>query len=225
VAAAKRAGDKLRETQAASNVSLTLLDAGDLEEAAVVYRHIADVLIEIEELPTAALALGNLGFALAYLGRDDERTEVFLEGVELLRDSERDDLKMWTRIGAADCGTGTTVSPDIARQRLVEAYKLLVRTGGRESADLLIEHVAILMYVTGRYHESAVLWGSAGGMRAEVQLVRGQRQIEYYAAREASYRASIDPQIWDDAWATGRAMSFEKALAYAGQALEQQPAV
>jgi predicted ATPase/class 3 adenylate cyclase len=219
-AVAERAGDKLRETQAANNVSMLLLDAGDLEEAVSVYRRIADTLVEIGEFGAAAISIGNMAYGLAYLGRDDERTEAFLEAAKLLEGSKREDLQAFTRIGAGDCGTGTAVSPDMARQRLLEAHKLLVRTGDREGADFLLEHVAILMHVTGRHYECAMLWGSAGGMRAEWGLVRGQRQINYYAAREAGNRASIDPQTWDDGWNAGRALSFEKALTYAGQCLE-----
>jgi hypothetical protein len=70
---------------------------------------------------------------------------------------------------------------------------------------------------------AARLWGAAEALRERIAAPIPAEEIPHYQARVAGARQHLDAAAWEQAWAEGRAMSMEEAIAYALAPLAPPP--
>ena len=63
--------------------------------------------------------------------------------------------------------------------------------------------------------EGARLWGAAAALREEIGAPLPAHERRHYEEAQASARGRLDEAMWAAAWAEGRAMPLEQAVAYA----------
>ncbi len=107
-----------------------------------------------------------------------------------------------------------------AQIRLREALMLFRESGDHRGMAACQEDLASLAAAQGQAAPAARLLAT---VEAQRERKGGQRMVldhEMYERMLGSVRAQLDQATWEAAWAEGRAMSLEQAVAYA---LEEAP--
>ncbi len=107
-----------------------------------------------------------------------------------------------------------------AQMRLREALMLFRESGDHRGMTACQEDLASLAAAQGQAAPAARLLAT---VEAQRERKGGQRMVldhEMYERMLGSVRAQLDQATWEAAWAEGRAMSLEQAVAYA---LEEAP--
>ncbi len=87
--------------------------------------------------------------------------------------------------------------------------------GNRTALAHDLESLAIIAAAQGRPHRAATLFGAADALRQATQSsMTGMERAEYTQALTHA-RTQVDESEWSAAWAEGRAMALEQAVAYA----------
>ena len=89
--------------------------------------------------------------------------------------------------------------------------------GDKTDVTYCLEGLAAVAASEERLVCAVRLWGAAEALleTIEVTAVPYVPDRSLYQRQVAAARAQLDAQAWVEAWAEGRAMSFEQAVAYA----------
>ena len=89
--------------------------------------------------------------------------------------------------------------------------------GEKTNAALCLEELAAIAASDDRLVQAARLWGAAEALlkRIEVTALPYAPDRSLYQRQVAAARARLDEEMWADAWEEGRAMTIERAVAYA----------
>ena len=103
---------------------------------------------------------------------------------------------------------------------LVEGLRLSHELGNKAAVAWALEGLAEVVSRQGAVARSARLLGAANGLRQAVAVPLPPAARKRLERLLGTLRAQISEAAWTAAWAEGRAMSLEQAVAYA---LEQEP--
>jgi hypothetical protein len=78
-----------------------------------------------------------------------------------------------------------------------------------------LECLAFIAAATGQAGRAAALFGAAEALRAALGAPMTVMEHREYEQAVAQLRAQTDPAIVEAAWARGRALTMEEAVAYA----------
>ena len=105
---------------------------------------------------------------------------------------------------------------DEARRLCIGSLRNSQEVGDKESiaAELII--CAWLCFASGGQAEAAAqLLGAGEGMRETLGIALSPRQRVRHERRVAAIRGSLDQEVFAAAWARGKAMTIDEAVAYA----------
>ncbi|HET9224324.1 MAG TPA: tetratricopeptide repeat protein, partial [Roseiflexaceae bacterium] len=177
-----------------------------LQEALAVYRGLGDA-------ESTAWALCNLGRVARVQGDGAQAEALLLEGLTLLRDVRQ----LW---GVAelliDLGQAVRVQGDGARAEalLLEGLTLLRDLGGRRMVPRCLEGLAEVAAARGRPERATRLFGAAEALRETLGAPLPPVERAPYDDGVNAARAQLDAAAFAAAWAAGRALRLDQAVAY-----------
>jgi transcriptional regulator with XRE-family HTH domain len=173
---------------------------------------------ELEDSVGIAFSLASLG-TLAHAQGDDTRAAVILaECIALLRELNHRPslawcLEVWARVATAQGEYGR------AKASLTEALALFGDLGQRNGIVHALEGVAGLAAAQGDARRAARLYGGAEVLREVIRNPLAPFDRTEYDRYVAAARAQLDEAAFAAAWAEGRALLPDQAVAEAEQAL------
>jgi hypothetical protein len=103
-----------------------------------------------------------------------------------------------------------------ALERLEESGEEEYRVRSRHAAYYL-EGLSSISASEGDLERAARLWGAAEAILEKIEVISYPHAADRSLNEEqlAAARESLDERVWEEAWAEGRAMTTEEAVAYA----------
>jgi predicted ATPase/DNA-binding CsgD family transcriptional regulator len=196
---------------------LLAIERGDYHEATVLIDDAVALFRQAAEPLWTPIALNSLGF-VAYQQGDIQRAEQHIE----------ESLTVYRSIGGRwDEALAQTNLARIARDqqdytRAAELYArslvIHARFGEREGVAGNLRGLATIAGLSGRPEHAARLLGAAEGLRESIGVSVPPLGRARHERAIAAIRAVLTPEEFEAAWARGRALSLDGAIA-AGQAL------
>jgi len=192
-------------------------DAADTlnAEALALYRALGD-------RPRAAAVLNNMGSHAFLAGNYERAQELLEESLRLCRDLDDGYTLIYplVTLGQTLLERGEFTR---ARALLSEGLQAAQQRGIKDMLPDYLEEFAWLAAVQGAAEQrteehtrrSARLFGSAEAQREAIGARLVGAELAFHARHIATVRAQLDEATWQAAWAEGRAMTLEQAIAYA----------
>ena len=195
--------------------NLSFLDRirGDEEEGMVKLRRVREMATSIGDRQLAADSLWLLGNRELQRDRPKEGLPMVEEALGIYRElgnlfATADSLSglgsFYRRVGDAEAAT--------AAQR--EALEMFVEVGNPTGIAMVLEEMAMIETMEGRHERALRLAGAASALKDEIGGGAPAELMRSGESRDESSR-SLDQQAADRAWAEGREMGMDKAVAYA----------
>jgi len=218
----RASGDRSKIAPLLNNLAETAYWRGDYRQAEELYGDALAVCREIGETWGAALLLNNLG-DLAYEQGDVDRAATLLEqslGVFRELGNKRGRAFSLTSLGHIGRDRGAYRE---AAALYAEGLTLLYETGDKPNTAPCLDGIAGLAHAVGRPRQAARLHGAAAGLRAalEAPVVPGMQ--DRYERAVAAVRQSLGEDAFAAAWAEGRVLTLEQAVATAREELDRIP--
>jgi predicted ATPase len=159
-------------------------------------------------------SLNYLG-QLAYAQGDYSQAEVlFAESLALRRQlgDRRGSVAILGALGEAVLAQGEVAG---ARKLHAEALSLSRELNYQQGYSWALRGLAQTAAAVGRPEQAVRLWGAEEALREATTLPIWPEQQPDYERAIAAARAALDEETFAAAWAAGRAMSLEQAIAYA----------
>ncbi|HMA33222.1 MAG TPA: tetratricopeptide repeat protein [Chloroflexia bacterium] len=178
----------------------------------------------LEESLRLADAIGNKGirsWVLNLLGQialyqgDSARARSWLEeSLGLYRELG---LRGGISIVLGNLGAEAGYRGDYARARAlwVESLGLYQELGSALGLIYVLERFASLAIGQGQAIAAARLWGAAAAQREALGAPQPPAERALWAPHQAAAQAALAPETWAAAWAAGRALALDEAIAYA----------
>ena len=215
-------GDPSRVAPLLNNLGETAYQQGDYRRAEELYREALAVCREAGETWGIALLLNNLG-DLAYEQRDIDRA------IPLLEQSLGAFRELGDKRGRA---FSLTTLGHIGRDRgeyrqaaalYAEGLTLLHDTGDKPNLSFCLDGIAGLAHAVGRPRQAARLYGAAAAARDALGAPVAPGVRERYERAVAAVRQALGEDAGAKAWAEGRALTLEQAVAAARDELDRIP--
>ncbi|HZO90449.1 MAG TPA: tetratricopeptide repeat protein [Chthonomonadaceae bacterium] len=211
---AQSLGDAWRSANAAQNLGNLAADQGEYATAQALYEESCRLFRELGDRQGMANSLSNLGTLVQEQGDPLRARALFEEALAILRE-------LGDRRGIAVClqnlGNIAIAEGDyVTAARLhAESLTLFHDLGDKQGMAYALRAFATLAGAQGWAEQAACLLGAVEGLREGMgaPLAHNER-ADFDRDREAA-RSALDETTFSRAWAQGRAMSFEQAVAYA----------
>lgn len=203
-------------TLALAGLGLTVLYLGDYERASVLCEEGLALSRERGDPRSIAGALTNLGITVLERG-DDERAKVLCE--ESLAMRRKPEYKGAYAHTLIILGRIAMHQGDYERATACYEESLILRqeTGEKEGIATALEGLAAVAVMQRQAMSAARLYGSAESLRSILGAPLTPIDRSYYEQTVATVRAQLDEAVFMRAWAEGRAMPLEQAIAAAKQ--------
>ena len=161
-----------------------------------------------------AICLHNLGEVCHQLGKDALSLGLTEEATSLFRELG---VKQGLAVSLGNLGELTLRGGDPERaQRLYrEAICLQQELGAKGDILSILLIFAAFALQAGKPSRAVRLYAAAQALRQAIDMAFSLAQTGEYEANLASARTQLDPPAFAEAWAEGRAMTMEEAVAYA----------
>jgi predicted ATPase/class 3 adenylate cyclase len=221
---AREVGDRRTAAEALGSLGILAAHQHDVQRATVCLEESLAIARELGSSRSAARALNNLGVMAYFEGAWAEAVACFEEALTLSR-SQGD------RFRTASClmslGWVATHQRDLERALALgrEALTLFWALGNERRAAEALESLAMSAGAAGRGEQAARLLGATAARREIIGAPQSsalRRDTEH--AVEAA-RAAVGEEAWASAFAAGRALSLEEAVAEALQISPQSAAL
>jgi non-specific serine/threonine protein kinase len=208
------AGNAEVARKALTNLGRIATDQGDLERAAALYAESLALARELGDQWGSAIVLGNLGH-IALLQGDLEQAAAYLtNGLALERQvGDRNDMAVIrTNLGRVARKRGDVAqSEGLLREALAVAWEL--RDPGQ--CVLGLEALAETAGAARQGERAARLLGAAAALRETLGVPQPRSQQAEVEQAVVAARAALGEEAWAAAFASGRTLSLEQAIAEA----------
>jgi predicted ATPase/class 3 adenylate cyclase len=161
-------------------------------------------------LRAVSLLLGNLAEAYRAQGDLERARSLYLEGLELSRvqgNLTAEDV-LHFNLGQTELELGDT---EQAREHYREGLSLAVQVGNRLTRMYGLVGLAQVASVGGDCRRAACLFGAAEALREPMGAVLDDVDRDLYDRHVAATKSVLGDELFDAAWAKGRAMNLETA--------------
>lgn len=213
--AVRRAIDDTRGVAfALGNLGLVTLYQGDAGRAITLNEESLALFRQLDDTWGIAVALYDLGEVLVVAG-DHGRAAALLEENLALIEQLGDQALLGHTL--AKLGEVALVQGDLGRARRILERSLVVRrdVGDKEGVAGSLERLAALVAAEGRADRAARLWGAAEVLRETINAPMAPASRAMHDQATAAARAQVGEAAFAAAWAAGRAMGLERAIALA----------
>jgi predicted ATPase/DNA-binding NarL/FixJ family response regulator len=207
--------DKLGTAYALSNAGFAALGQGQHQRAVTIIEEAVDLFLEEGEKWGAAMMLGFLAVAWRDRGDHGRAKRLAERGLALSWEvGERQAISaaLYTLATLAQAER----DHERARDLLDEGLKLSAELGNETDVARYLEGLAAVAASEGRIVRAARLWGAAEALleKIEVGVHTYVPDRSLHRSQVAAARARLDEKAFAAAWAEGRAMTSEGAIAY-----------
>jgi len=201
---------------------LITFDQGDYVEAQVLGGQALTTYRELEDTFGIANTLNNVGWLGHVLGDDERAVALLEESIALCRQLRVVDALIYplNSLGMVlvECGKYRQ-----AQELLTEGLSLARQTGNREHVMYYLEAFAWMAAPLGAAHgqpaegarRAARLFGAAEALSNSLSAPLLPDILASHTRHAATARTYLDDGGWEAAWAEGRTMSLEQAIACA----------
>jgi non-specific serine/threonine protein kinase len=163
-----------------------------------------------------AIASSNLAEIRSLQGDFDGAGTLYTECLERFREMG-DKYSIATTL----CGLGTIArrqsKPAEAMSLLVEGLSLFEELGAVADVLTTIERLATLALSVRQQERAAALYAASQALREQLNLPRPSHESGAYEAGLNATRAGLSEETFANAWAEGKAMTIERAIAFASK--------
>jgi tetratricopeptide (TPR) repeat protein len=212
----RAAGDGAGVATSLFNLGNVTCDAGDLAAARAFYEESLALRRALQDRYGVAGVLNSLG-NLAYARGDHRAARALLEeALSLLQGLEGGARPLMVNT-LHSLGLVALRQGDLARsrRRLRESLALCAELGDRRNAAYALEGLAGQARARGQARRAAGLYGAADGLRQAIGAPLPPPERAEYDRDVAALREALGEAALAAAWAEGRAMSWEDAVARA----------
>jgi non-specific serine/threonine protein kinase len=212
LAVAREVGDRAAEAFALVNLSAPAMEFGDYDlaftrlEAGLAAAH------AVNETEAASLALHNLG-CLAWLQRELPTAQQRNEEALALAQADGWDWLVPSILVNYGLATADLGDLDRAAVLLRQGLELGHARGNLWDVGTALEGVARVRAGAGRARQAARLFGVAAALRDETGIPQSHTDRTYYEPFLTALREELGTDTFTEAWAEGRAMSWQIAMA------------
>jgi predicted ATPase len=207
-------GDKRGIALSLNNLGLVAHDQGDYASARSLLEESLALRQEIGERPGIAQSLHNLGLVAHDQGDYASARSLYEESLVL-----RQEIGERPGIAQSLNGLGMVVLDEgdeaLARSLFEESLALFRELGDRRGLASSLEAFAALRAAAGMMTQAAHLWGAAEALREAIRLPRPPGDRSRYERYVTAARRKLGEAGFSAAWAEGRAMTLEEAVALA----------
>jgi predicted ATPase/DNA-binding SARP family transcriptional activator len=189
-------------------------EQGDLERAAGLLEESIDLFRERSDKLGLAWCLINLGLVVCARGETRRAATLTEEGVALLREMG---ARADSAIGLCNLGWMVLLQGDLDRAVAVyeESLDLAWDTGLYPIVLTTLEGYACVAGAKGEARRAARLWGAAQALQDAMGIPRDTDWLAEADARLSAVCSALGEHAWEEASRTGRAMTFDEAVASA----------
>jgi len=215
LAVSRRTGDLMTETRARYNVGVVLAWRGELDEAESLVEESVRVARQLEDVRNVASWLTSLGGIAVARGDHARARPLFEESLAIHRtlDDTAGISRSLSRLAYVREGR----DHDTSRRLIAESVEIELKTGNRPGLVFNLEICAGLAAAEGRHERAARLYAGASVLRESL----GSHPYDVgwpdpdHEAQVVGLRSALGEEAFAEAWAQGRAMSFDESLDYA----------
>ncbi|MFW6074762.1 MAG: LuxR C-terminal-related transcriptional regulator [Chloroflexota bacterium] len=195
------------------NMGRSAMWSGDLDEAARIYEQVREIAPDLDERLYRAV-LGNLG-AIQVQSQDFEQAQALLSDAITLAEEANHVVGLgfilpdYALLALQQGDMETTAS------RLTYALEIQKDLKDPRYASQTLEVAAWLAGQTSQAQRAVQLLGVADRIRESIGVRVPPMTARYYESFLPRIRERLTDEQWDEAWALGRAMSLDDALALA----------
>jgi predicted ATPase/DNA-binding XRE family transcriptional regulator len=209
-------GDKEGISQATGTHGLIEMARGNPDEAEKLFEECIEVGLEIGNQWGAAAIMGFWAMVPLRQGNLARARELATNSLKLARDIDAKDASF---VALSTLTTVARADGDLEEVATLseEGLRLSAEVGDRTNLAYCLEGLAEYAAATGNLARAARLWGASEAILEETEIIvyPNTPDRSYYEARVAAARERADATEWHEAWSEGRAMSPERAVAYA----------
>jgi predicted ATPase/DNA-binding CsgD family transcriptional regulator len=218
-------GDQSGAATVLNNLALVAVAEADLTRGRELHEESLAILRSLGDPRRIGQSLNNLALVLHQQGDDERATSLLEESLALARNGG-DTWEVAARLGNLG---------EIARRQgnlrhaallLAESLTLFHALGEKRRVGECLVEIAGLAAAQGRSHAAATLGGAAEVLREVTGSPAEPMEQASIETSSATARSALGDTAFATAWAEGRALPFEDAVAFAlDQAAEQPPSV
>jgi predicted ATPase/transcriptional regulator with XRE-family HTH domain/Flp pilus assembly protein TadD len=197
-----------------NNMGIIADARGDYERAVLLAQDSLRLFREVGDKSMTARVLNSLGETARARGDLRQATRFYSEGLDLLR--ELGDIRGVALI-LANLGQLALLRGDLATAQslLEESLSIHQATGDRSSVTTCLAGLAGVALARDQAIRAAVLLGAAEALSDAIGYQLPPADRLQYDRDAAAIRARLGDTAWTAAWAEGRGMPLERAIAYA----------
>jgi predicted ATPase/class 3 adenylate cyclase len=212
---ARAAGDARTAADALHGLGILALQRGNYEQAAALLE--PSLVLAHEANNASDIVQGVLrdrGWVAYFQGDLTRATACFEEGLALIHQiGDQWGEAIWqTTLGELALRAGDLTQAVILER---EALKRFVTLGTSIDMVIALELLAMAAGAAGKYGLSARLFGAATSARIQVGAPLAEEARKEMEQAAASARAALGEDAWEEAFAVGRALALEEAIAEA----------
>jgi len=187
---------------------------GDQPEAQALFEEQLALARESGDERQCAIALAGLALAVSGQGDDSTAQKLLEESVAIRR--ELGDKRAWAH-GLSDLGLVLWRQGDNERaQALLEESLAILRAGGeRRAVAVALPRLAAVLGAQGHVELAAQVFGAAEALREAVGTTLAPDQTADWDRSVGAVREALGEEAFEQAWAEGRGMTTEEAIACA----------
>ncbi len=210
----RRLGDKHGIAYALGNLGLVASQEGDYSAARPLIEESLAIHRELGSKRGLALSLTRLGLVASSQGHHAAAQVLLEESLAIQLDSGEGRM---VAIALSDLGLVSWRRGDHSRARalLEESLAMQRKVQEKRMIALCLERLAGVSATEGRPTEGAQLFGAAEALREAMGAPLAPVEQDEYDRSVAAAREALGEEAFEAAWAEGRAMTMEEAIAYA----------
>jgi tetratricopeptide (TPR) repeat protein len=212
----RQLGDKTGVADALGTAGLIALGQGEYDRGLTLTQEAVDLKLEVGE-KWGASAMLSFGSSVP-LARGDlaEARRLAERGLSLARENGAREL-IYVALHPLAAIALAEGDHDRAARLFGEGLTLSAEIGDNSNIAYCLEGLATIAASEDGLEHAARLWGAAEGRLEEIEVIaypHASDRAPYHAQVDAA-RARLDREAWERAWAEGRAMTTEQAVAEA----------
>ena len=210
----RASGNQRGAASALGNLAWLEMSLGNAERAAELSEETLAIFRELGDQHNVAICLNRLG-RLARDRGNFAQAETYFQEALALRRQMGDQRGIGSILGSLANLAFQTGDNAAAERLLREALTIARDVNEREGLPSDFSGLARAAALAGDRMRAARLWGAAAALREAMEVPLAPKDLQEYEARIEAVRAEGDAEAFAAAWAEGRALSAEEAIAYA----------